>query len=380
MKKKVLLGLFFSTFALAGIAGCNHEPKASASFDKDEYILSLNDNVDFSQNLNVTGVELNDLSFASSNENVLSYVGNGFVANASGQTYVLVKYKDTTLASVKVVVKYKMAKPKNFEVHQENGCLTWDRSYVIINGEKNYADEYEVSYMDITDGGEGKEFFVSVVNDNEFLLEQAGNYLVKVKAKSDSKYIDESDYSDNYYANYNSMGFVENFVVSYKNGYKNDATVSWDEIVNASYDVFIDDIKVISDLEENSFDYDFSSISNSKKVKIEIRVKDKESQKIETSNVFEVNKLASPDVKYAFQNGEGYLFWSEEYNWVTTAISATSENTKLVNNLFETLNGFDSGIHYIGFLNNGGKYEDDFYLSSNLSPLIKIAKLETPEV
>lgn len=376
MKKKIIIGLVFSAVAMAGFAGCKNNSTIKANFDENEYIFSVNQQVNFYDNLTAQGVKKSDISFVSSNEDVLALTENGFLAKASGETYLLAKYKNSTLASVKVVVRYKFASPKNFIINQENGVLTWDNSYAVIGGEKQYATDYKIAIMDIADGDTDKEYEYQYVEGNSFKFEQAGSYRVNVVAKSNSKYIEDSLASDSYDAFYNAMGLVQNLRLTYESGLNGDATFTWDSKDNATYDVYINDIKVVEDSSENTFTTDFSSYTSQSQVKLEIDAKDQLNQTSHTRSKFFISKFAAPNVKYNFSTGDGFLSWDNNspFGYTIYPQGDTGHYD------YEILNGFDNGLHELTFVANGGQNEEGFFLTSDPSQSITVAKLATPNV
>ena len=133
MKKRFLFGLLVSIFALVGFTACG-EPKMSAVFDKEEYIISVGDDIDVFDCVELNNIDEEKVTLQLTNTNI-AYIQDGFLhASFSGQTYLMIKYNNTTLASVKVFIRYKLAGPRNLEINQTNGTLTWDKSYVTIDG------------------------------------------------------------------------------------------------------------------------------------------------------------------------------------------------------------------------------------------------------
>lgn len=379
MKKKFLLGLFISIFALFGLTACG-ESKVSANFDKEEYIISIEDSIDILQFLNVENVEQNDLTIESTNPNIAYVYGGHYLQTQvySGQTYVVVKYKNTIIASTKLFVKYKLPSPSNLQINQETGVLVWDKNYVAVEEENIFADGYEVNYKNVSDGNYNKAFETARVQTNSFIFSEPGSYVVSIKALSNSKYVDNSPSSDEKIIYYNSMEQVDEITLSYENGYENEATISWTEVENAKFDVYVNDIRIKQNLVENHFNYDFSNLQ--REINIEIVSKDSLEQKASTKAVFTIYKLDKPEVSYIYsaENEDGYLTWGDEDCFNGTTVLA-GEQKKTGGSEFEILEGFDSGIFDISVLANGGEYFGDYYASSDKT-VLTVAKLPKPQV
>ena len=87
-----------------------------------------------------------------------------FKGLTSGSAVLFASFEGKTVAQVKVNVKYRLLAPSNVIV-DDNGKVSWDKSFVVANGTRVEADTYKVSYkLEEASAGETLE-----VNENEFL-------------------------------------------------------------------------------------------------------------------------------------------------------------------------------------------------------------------
>jgi len=141
------------------------------------------------QDLTLKGGQKSEVEFVSSSQNIIDKTGGGiFVAKNSGSAIIETRIKGKTIASCKVVVKYKMALPKNFVFSRETGTLKWDKSFVTIDGEEVYANQYVIAYSEKvrpnneTFSGISGKSMTAILGKNEYTFEQKGSYKVKVSA------------------------------------------------------------------------------------------------------------------------------------------------------------------------------------------------------
>ena len=88
---------FLMIVLLSGVClfACNSKSSINGQFLQEEYVLSLDEVKDFYDELDVVGVEKDELEITSSNTNILaSDDGKEFKAVSSGKAYVFAKYKN----------------------------------------------------------------------------------------------------------------------------------------------------------------------------------------------------------------------------------------------------------------------------------------------
>ena len=387
MKKKIFFVLFIALFSVFGITACNSKSTIKVDFDEREYIVSRDETIDFFDHVTLKGITKSNLTFVSSNTEILNFDGNKFKALDSGEVDISARYRNQTVSSVKVFVRYEYSSPKNIKL-QEDGKITWDKEFVFIDSKKDYfyASEYELSYAYTDQVSEETEFINYKTNSNYFQLTEEGTYFFKIKSISNSKYIISSPYNEGDYYYYNSVGHIENLEVSSSHEFANqNATFSWDEQENTCYDVYIDDFKIYSNLDENEFSFDFSIYSNLSTIKVDIIAKDKENKKFNTTTTVTVRKAANPVLSYDNSDGEGSLIWDNTISQFgyTFQLDNGSEKVEKYIESDDTENIFGDmpeGFYTLKAMSCGGTDENEILLNSNSSTEINVVKLAKPNV
>ena len=107
MKKYFTLFFAFICSSLLLLSSCGSQSTLKGSFKQSEYVLSLDENIDFLQGFSCKGFSISDLTLSFSNEGIVEYdqATESYVAKASGQTLALAKAKGQTVASANVFVK-----------------------------------------------------------------------------------------------------------------------------------------------------------------------------------------------------------------------------------------------------------------------------------
>lgn len=385
MKKKIFFVLFIALFSVFGITACNSKSTIKVDFDEREYIVSRDETIDFFDHVTLKGITKSNLKFVSSNTEILNFDGNKFKALDSGEVVISAKYRNQTVSSVKVVVRYEYSSPKNIKL-QEDGKITWDKEFIFIDGENVYANEYELSYAYTESVSEETEFINYKTKSNYFQLEEEGTYFFKIKSISNSKYIISSPYNEGDYYYYNSVGHIENLQISSNHEFANQtAKFSWDEQEDTCYDVYIDDFKIYSNISKNEFSFDFSIYANLSTIKVDIVAKDIENKKFDTKTTVNVKKAASPVLTYDNSDGEGSLVWDNTISpfGFTFELNNGSEIVEKYIESDDTENIFGDmpeGFYSLKAMSCGGTNEDEILLNSNYSAEINVVKLAKPNV
>ncbi len=397
MKKRSIFIMLMLIFTCGFfLTACNSTPSVSGKFNNQLYIVSLNDTINFYDELaSLKGAEKSAITFEVSNAQILEDKGNGeFTSINSGSTIVFAKYKDMVFAQTNVMVKYQFSSPTNISI-QDDGTLTWDYSFAFVNDTLVYAQKYLIEYANITNLTEINEdnlVFESIEVIDNFKFTNEGSYYVRITAlKEDENYIDSSLVAKQI-VNYKAMGMVENITLSVSTTFgDNNATLSWQEKENAVYTIFLDGFKVQDNLEENLFTYDYSNVSNNQSVEVKIICQDINGQNIPSVTNIILSKLESPKYNYNYkdandntsyiyfeniENAENYLAYIE--NTYNGQIYLKNISREEVSKLY--FDDLASGIYNIKFVSVGGTGNNGYYLNSEQSSSFNFAKLATPEV
>ena len=394
MKKNIFAVIMLSLLTIFCFTACNSQSSVIGNFDKKEYIVSIGDSIDFSQSLNVSGVEKNKISFVSSNENIIKKEDNSnFKAVESGEAYVFANYNDNTIASVKVRVKYNQITPKGF-ILEENGFYTWEKSFTVVDGNEVYATQYEIGYCLIDDTTDFSriEYVYKIIDDNYFIFEEKGSYFVKVRALGDNITTDDSEFSQEEIINVGVVGILENidFTYSYDFGTP-EVVMSWDKQQNVQYDVYIDGIKIYENIIDNFITINYQIYSIDKYVTIKIVSKDLTNQLMSSSTIVYLQKLDYPDLTYNLKNNNGFLSFNEIQNAsgycfeiVDNQTIGQKEIIEYSADAFENsyiLEGKEYGVYFVSVISKGGKNLDNiYYLNSEVKEQLLVAKLQIPSV
>ena len=388
MKKVFALFALFFTTAIV-LTACSSNPSVSGNFRSQEYVVSIGDTMDFYDELTITkGANKSDVKLVSSNSEVLQEQDGQFVALTAGRSIIFAQYRDEVFTQASVVVKNQYSTPIKPTV-DESGLMQWDKSYTFIDNSVVYGESYILEIANITgleSIDENALEFTEYTTGNSFQLEEIGSYYVKLTAIGYGQYVDPSEKSQGYIVNYGVMGLLEEVAISGSDQIRNErATISWQEKENASYDVYLNGIKVYSDLEQNSFDYDYVNLENGQSVTAKVVAKDKDGVDLPTTSALALVKLESPTVDY-FSSNASYLSFSEienasSYSVYLQKVSLgssqyiTIEKDEIANIQFD---GLESGLYSIEVRSMGGTGEE-LYLNSKPTTMDFIAKLATPQ-
>jgi len=368
------------------LVACNSPSTIEGEFLSKEYVLSLDEVKDFYDEVKIKGIEKEKIILASSNDKILSSDdGKEFKAISSGKAYIFAKYKNKTVAKAKVNVKYKLSSPQNFALSEE-GILTWDKSYAVINGEKILASEYKVEVGQIVDMASEIEYQQQIISEPTITLPKKASYSVKVTAISDNDKLENSQEISRVFHN-GVMGVLEDVTFEVSDEFASqEASILWATKVNAEYDVYVEGFKLASGLKESRFDFDYSRFNGGKVVNVEVVAKDSNGEKLSSSTNLEVNILNVPNLQYFFDK-EATLKWDRNFNATSHKLRVSSyegevtfidvEDIAIVE---EKLNGYAENIYEVSLMSVGGETNGKFYVSSAVSTGIRIAKIAPPEV
>lgn len=373
MKKKYLFGILFSLVAAAGVtSACSSQSSIKVNFKKDEYTLSVGEGVDFSDEIKIHGAGKQDIVLSSSNKDLIDLEEGIFKAKDSGHAYILAKYNSILVGQVKVKIKYKFSSPQNFSISQ-NGVLTWDKSFAMVNGQVVNAKSYAISYGLVNDG---ETVYQNVVtNANKFTFTSGrGVYDIKVQALAHSDDFDPSDIIEQE-INYGAMGHLENVSLT-NNAVGGTAVLSWKAKENALYDVFVEGIKVKSNLNTNSFTYNYDAFPTAQRIGIEIIAKPDETiEALETATQLSLTKPNAPTLSY--ENGK--LVIGESANAVGYKLQDDNGNSIELGQTRESiLEGMELGVYNFRAMATGSQ-GDGLVLNSGFSERVCVGKLPIPK-
>lgn len=384
MKKNLLVVLLVLMFSGFVMSACNIKPTLTGQFKEESYAISIDEVVNFYDELEVKGFDKEQIVLSSSSDDVLSPLSKfEFKGLTSGSAVLFASFEGKTVAQVKVNVKYRLLAPSNVIV-DDNGKVSWDKSFVVANGTRVEADTYKVSYkLEEASAGETLE-----VNENEFLLPAGaiGRYEIKITAMVSDTTIDNS-VENTYFVNYGIMEPASNITFTPAIDFTQTATFAWDEIENAIYDVRINGVRIGKDLMEGKFIFDYSRYKVGESIKVEIITKDTSAIKTESIVIINTQVLEKPSLKYNF-NGEAYINCDftngvDAYLLKIINLNTGAEDSRIYysgDEFKEILEGFPEGVYELALTGIGGEYEDKYYLNSELSDSITVAKLKTPNV
>ena len=393
MKKVFVIFALLFTSALC-LTACNSGPSVQGEFNKNSYIVSINETINFNDEFTIIkGANKDDVTFVSSNENIIKAQENGdFIAMSSGRAIIFAQYHDETFAQTDVIVKYQYSTPTK-PTANENGVMSWQSSFVLTQNGMTYANSYLLEYAKIEDGvvDESEITFTTVQVENSFVLEEEGSYYVRLTALGDEEaYIDNSQTSELFVVNYGVMGIVENVTLETSQNLSDEnATLSWQEKEHAVYDVYLNGLKIFENLEESTFTYNFNMVEDGQEVTIRIISKDSEEKLLETATNVVLTRLTTPEINYNYQeNGISYIYFNDILNSSSYIMNVADlvqggqtyqhfEEGGGSQILFE---GWNDSLYNLSLMSVGGTNDNGYYLNSKVSDSMLVAKLETPNV
>lgn len=385
MKKNFLFVLIVLLFSGFMMTACNSKPTIIGEFRDSEYSISIDEVVNFYDELDVKGVEKDKVVLSSSKTNVLSPISDfEFKGISSGKSIIFVSFENKVITQVEVNVKYRLSAPSNVKV-DDNGRVSWDKSFVITDENKIEADSYKIVYkLDKTED----ETTVDT-NENYFLLPAGsiGRYELKIVASSDVENIDSS-IENTYFVNYGIMEQARNLEFNPATDLSQKVVILWEPVENAKYDITINGIKVAKDLTESKFVYDFAKYNQySDDIELGIIIKDNLKVKADSETYLPLKILSTPKLIYNFNN-EAYITSELDdnalaYQLKTTNIRNGETKTRTyytLDEFKETLNGFASGVYELTLGLLGGFKDEIYYINSLSTEPVLVAKLDIPNV
>lgn len=301
MKIKATLCCFLFACMAFVLTACGSTSTLQGDFEKDEYVLSFGESVDFRQNFSYSGFELDSLTFNFSNSEIFQSLDNGgYQAVGYGKTEVFAYVDNEVVASTSVFVKSAFSQPQNISVSQ-NGVISWQESFVIYDGRQINASSYLVTIN-------GQEFEVS---GTTYALTERGAFTVSVQALgSEEEKVDPSVESEEAVLYYGVMPQPQNVQISVREDYGSQSvTLTWqgEEGLSAFYRIAIDGIVMEERLSGNSYQFDLTNYAGGESANVVITAIDPTGEKTETNISVQVQKLSSPQAEYYFNGQDGFF-------------------------------------------------------------------------
>lgn len=387
MKKK-LFSLIIFAFLITGIlSACNTPTNISGEFALEHYVVSIDDTTNFLDELTLKGIEKTEIVLSSSNQEILADEGQGnFKAIKSGEAYIFAKNENNVIAQAKVTVKYKFSSPKNIKI-DENGVVSWNRSFVVINDQTIYADEYKIAYAKYNADGSLGNTSEEIVTTNNFELGEKGAFNFQIQANKDSSNeIDASEIEETSLNNgvVGLIGGVQ-FEVAEEIGVQT-ARLSWTAKEGIVYDIFVEGFKIYENSHDNFFDFDYSRFEGGEIVEVQIVAKDSTEMKLPTTSSFILNKLPTPEVEYVYESNNGCIGWNGDINASSYIMKVYDfdggfeiYNIDNADEIREFLTEYEGDIYNIAVM-AVGQDENGFYLNSDTSESKTFSKIQTPEI
>ena len=337
--------------------------------------MSLDESINFFDQLEVGGVEKSELTISSLNPDVLDGEDGVLKAKSSGSAYVLAKFQQAVIAQVKVHVKYKFSAPQNFIV-SEGGVLSWNKSSLLEGSAIKYASKYKLSYALIEDNGE-EEWTEVTTNSNSYQLpSEKGTYAISVQALSTTDLYDHSNETKQN-VNYGVVGKLEQIRVNNEKS-SSQATISWKHKPNAKYDVYVEGFLSHDNLESNSFNFNYSQYSLLNKIHLQVVAKSKTGDSsLNTTTDITLERVGKPSVSYSngtisiakVDHATTYVFQNKNDRSDVTEYAST-------NGIF--LEGRNSDIYTFNVMSRGSQ-GSGYYINSEFSDELIVAKLPKPQ-
>lgn len=385
--KKFYSFITVSLIMIAGIffSACS-EKNYTANFVEDEYVLSIGENKEITNDIVLENITLQDLTFFSSDENIFSVsmtspleVNSKLVLNgvSSGKAILYIYLRGEALDTIDVTVKNQFAVPTNIQC-DESGLVTWDKvSMALIDGTTCDASyDIKVKYI----GESNNDIVTKTVTQNSYQLSKQGKYEFSIKANK-AKYVDESAWLENYEIYYQTVHTVENFKFeNIENGTSEKAKLSWDSVDGADYYMLnIDGREVETSL--TYYEMDLSAYAENESAVVSISACSLNNQLSDSPFVkMNVIKLGIRSIGVR----DGILSWSENANaskyivayksLTNPAISGTIETTKNTASLDE----IDSDAYEISVQAIGKSTSANYYFANSRAEVVvgNVAKLE----
>ena len=370
-------------FILASCGGKNY----TATFKEESYSLSRSQTIDITNDIELENITLQDLTFHSSDESILSVKTSTpldkesktqITGEAPGKAVLYIYLRGETLDSINVTVKNKFATPTNIQV-SASGLVTWDAVSCVVDGETVSPSGYEV-YV----AKSANDFKIEQTPTNSYQLDQKGVYVFCVKALGND-FIDDSDDSVEQELYYQALHAVTNFkYTNITDGVGEKGTLSWSAVENADYyRLNIDSMEILTS--STTYALDLSSYTKNQSAVISVTAVQDSGELMDGPTVsLRVVKLGLDNVGIS----NGSLRWSKNDNAASYIIhyesltDATIKGNITTTDLSTYLDDLDADAYSISVQavgKTGGNY-GVYYANSPVYAISgNVAKLGSPE-
>ena len=370
-KRSLLFVFALLVCLLPSLAACSSSSQPKAAFSQKEFVISLNETINFFDYLKTENLQNFEFDFGGK-ELVSKNEDGSFTASARGRGVVQVKNGANVLASAKLIVKQKFDAPTSVRV-DETGLMTWDTICLYDEGLVN-ASGYKVTI----NGQEDDAVAAS------YQLPQKGRYTVAVKALG-TDYVDDSDYSQSMVVNYGIMEEVEITSFTTSSQYASEtADITWSVATGARYNVYLNGILVRENVSQNTLSFDFAQFNSYQDIRLKIESIDSHNEMLPSSKTFTLRKVATPHMQYSFTNGNGKAYWeacdgaSEYMLYCVDRLDMSNSTLVTVKENESYLPGLRQGIFFANIQARGGKGNDGVYYLNSAISQSEFAKLGTP--
>lgn len=390
--KVFIMSIFILTLGTVLMA-CDLK-KPEATFDKREIVVSVNATISLDEYLSVKGVDKKDITFKLERPELFDLEGRTLIVGGrSGKSYVHALYKKNILSSMQIVIKEKFNAPTFPESPLGNdGVFTWNAVSSYYGNEIVKAEMYRVKGECIVYSPSDPSVVVETeeidetVTTNSFKLTKSGVYHLMVTALG-TGYFDSSAQSEKITLSYGYMQPAEDFEWNHET-----AVLSWTEVPNAEYAIKFDGVELATRQTEASLSlFDRLTLASAGDHTVSITTYDSNGVllAVESETVI-INKLAMPDVEYAYdaqtggsikiastENAYGY---SVEFEGISNpqdskTIFVLNEGKEIVST-FDELN---AGLYLVKVTakTNG---ESGMFFQSSVAAFGKVYKLPTATI
>lgn len=371
--------MFISVASVFLLTACGPTTSMHASFSKNEYAVSVGQTVDFFHELTLENVAPEKIEITFSNEQLFTKTEqNTFIANQSGTTNVYAQTDGNVLASTKVIVKEKFKAPTSFQLDAD-GRISWTAPTVFVDGKIVSATQYVLMVN-------GEEH---TLDQTEFMLPSKGAYAIQINVLGE-QYVDASGFGNvqNIYYGVMNPAKLERFDVSTMPN-NHEVTISWGIIANATYNVSVDGIQILSDYVSNVTSINFENYASGRSIHLEIEAVDTTGRNLPSVASFELTKLAKPQLFYGNSDlTGGSLSWNPVENaagYIIRYVNRSNpllEGSILIKDPSQTqtlLPNITAGIYDVSIQALGQKGDGILCVNSNAEN-IDIAKLIKPNL
>lgn len=390
----------FSLFAIIGLSlialvGCNTPDTKSATFLSDEYILSIGESIDLESQIKLKEINYEDITFSSSDSQVLNIQDGKANALASGLSVIFASYNGENIATASVYVKYQYQNVSNVQV-DESGNITWKEPSIVYDGDIIYPSSYIVHLKNITNvppSEQGELQFASFESEYGLNLDEKGfsfgQYLVVIEVAGD-ELADGVAFDENngVILNYGVMGSINNVTFTPYSDENKTSSLSWARQDNAVYDIYLDGFMIGKDIATNTFTYSYSGLDEGSEYQLQIVAKDSTGSLLSTTtflNVVVLGKTNPSFVPADSDNIDGMVSWQSVENafgYYAIVTNSASQSVVLEYDADafsgQTLEGGGEGDVKLQVIAKGGYKSGVIYINGFAGEDLVVAKLNKP--